>query len=154
LRLSRDGWTGFVVLATSLVLFLLTLGLKPSALVPVGPGFYPRIILGISGLLAAVLLAQDLRGRDRPKPLPKANYRLVFVVFAIFGVYVVALPLFGYRIATLAFCAALQVALEPPAKPKDWVGVGLMALATTLVTYYLFDAYLQVLLPRGRWTDF
>lgn len=154
MRLSRDGWTGLAVLATSLVLFALTLGLKGNALVPVGPGFYPRIILGISALLAAVLLVQDLRGRDRPKPLPKANYTLVFIVFAIFGVYVVALPLFGYRLATLAFCAALQATLEPPAKAKGWVMVAITAFVTTLVTYYLFDGYLQVLLPRGRWTDF
>lgn len=142
------------MLATSLVLFALTLDLKASALVPVGPGFYPRIILGISALLAAVLIVQDLRGRDRPKPLPRANYTLVSVVFAIFGVYVVALPLFGYRIATLVFCAALQATLEPPAKARGWVMVALTALATMLVTYELFESYLQVLLPRGRWTDF
>jgi hypothetical protein len=154
LKLSRDGWTGLAVLATSLVLFVLTLGLKGSALVPVGPGFYPRIILGISALLAAMLLAQDLRGRNRPKPLPKANYTLVFIVFAIFGVYVVALPLFGYRIATFVFCTALQATLEPPAKARAWVIVAVTALATTLVTYELFEGYLQVLLPRGRWTDF
>jgi hypothetical protein len=154
LRLSRDGWTGLVVLATSLVLFGLTLDLKASSLVPVGPGFYPRIILAISGLLAALLLAQDLRGRDRPKPLPSANYTLVFLIFAIFGVYVVALPLFGYRVATFVFCAALQARLEPPEKARGWAIVAVTALLTTLVTYYLFDAYLQVLLPRGRWTDF
>jgi len=28
------------------------------------------------------------------------------------------------------------------------------ALVTTLVAYYLFNHYLLVLLPRGRWTDF
>ena len=32
--------------------------------------------------------------------------------------------------------------------------VAITAFVTTLVTYYLFDGYLQVLLPRGRWTGF
>jgi hypothetical protein len=161
LRLSRDGWTGLAVLAASAVLFVLTLGLKPSVLVPVGPGFYPRIILAISGALGARLHAQDLLGgkagagpRGRPAPLAAANYALVFTIFAMFGVYVVALPELGYRIATFAFCAALQATLEPPSRPRAWAIIALSALATTLVTFYLFEQYLQVLLPRGRWTDF
>ena len=35
-----------------------------------------------------------------------------------------------------------------------WVIVAVTAIATTLVCYYLFEGYLQVLLPRGRWTDY
>lgn len=30
----------------------------------------------------------------------------------------------------------------------------MMALATTVVTYYAFEVYLSVLLPRGRLTGF
>jgi hypothetical protein len=32
--------------------------------------------------------------------------------------------------------------------------VAIVALLTTLVTYLMFERYLSVLLPRGRWTDF
>jgi hypothetical protein len=28
-----------------------------------------------------------------------------------------------------------------------------IALATSLVTFLVFESYLSVLLPRGRWTD-
>jgi hypothetical protein len=154
LRFSRDGWTGLVVLAASLALFALTLGLKPSAFVPVGPGFYPRIVLGISALFAAMLVVQDfLSAKSKPR-LPEANYRLVFLIFAIFGVYVVALPYLGYRLATFVFCLVLQARLDPPANARKWAVVALSAAATTLVTYYLFEHYLQVLLPRGHWTAF
>jgi len=58
LRLSRDGWAGLVVLAASLVLFVMTLGLKGSALVPVGPGFYPRIVLGVTALWLLLVVLQ------------------------------------------------------------------------------------------------
>jgi hypothetical protein len=101
-----------------------------------------------------MLVAQDfVSGKAKPR-LPEGNYRLVFLIFAIFGVYVVALPWLGYRIATFFFCVTLQARLDPPASPRKWAIVVGAALATTFVTYYLFEGYLQVLLPRGRWTAF
>lgn len=154
MRLSRDGWAGLAVLAASLVLFLLTLGLKPSALVPVGPGFYPRIVLGITALFAAALIFQDVLNREKAKPLPGANYGAVVLHFAVFGLYVAALPGLGFRIATLLYVAATNALMDPPRKPVQWLRVAALALATAAATYYVFEHYLTVLLPRGRWTDF
>ena len=42
--LGRDGWAGLVILAFCAILWWLTLGLKENPLVPIGPGFYPRIV--------------------------------------------------------------------------------------------------------------
>jgi putative tricarboxylic transport membrane protein len=154
LKLSRDGWAGLAVLAASLVLFALTLGLKDNPLVPIGPGFYPRIVLGLTAALAAALVAFDLFGRQASAAAATANYRLVVVVFVVFGLYVGALPFLGFRISTLLFVAALQVALEFPQDRRGWAMVAVTALVTTVASYFLFERYLQVLLPRGRWTDF
>ena len=52
MRLGRDGIAALVILAASTTLFVLTLGLKASGLVPIGPGFYPRIVLGLTIFLA------------------------------------------------------------------------------------------------------
>ena len=49
---------------------------------------------------------------------------------------------------------ALQPLIERPRDKKGWIVVAVVAVVTTVVTYYLFEHYLQVLLPRGRWTDF
>jgi hypothetical protein len=154
LKLSRDGWTGLAALAASLVLFGLTLELKPNPLVPIGPGFYPRIILGLTAVLAALLVAFDLFHAKVREPAPAHNYLLVLAVFVIFGLYVGVLPFVGFRVATFAFVAALQATLEPPKGLRGWLVVGATAFLTTLVSYVLFERYLQVLLPRGRWTDF
>jgi hypothetical protein len=32
--------------------------------------------------------------------------------------------------------------------------VAVIALATAVATYFVFERYLSVLLPRGRWTGF
>jgi hypothetical protein len=133
LKLSRDGWAGLAVLAASLFLFALTLGLKPSPLVPIGPGFYPRIV-----------------SREKEK----ANYAAVVLHFGVFALYVVALPWLGFRVATFTYVAIANALLDPPRSAKGWLRVGAIALVTAAAAYVVFEYYLSVLMPRGRWTGF
>lgn len=151
--LGRDGIAGLVCLGGSLWFLALTRGLPHPALVPIGPAFYPRILLTITALLSAALVVSDLvrrRGAARPAPV---RYGFVLLAFAIFGAYVVLLPSLGYRVATFLFVGVLQATLESP-RGARWWRVLAVALATTLVTYYVFEGYLSVLLPRGRLTGF
>ena len=161
--MARDLITGLVCLVTSLVFLALTYGLPgPSILVPIGPGFYPRIILGIAAVLSALLVTQALlarrRAADEETPgtgaMARPNYSLVLASFAVFGVYVALLPALGFRIATFAFVLALQPLLEPPRNAKGWVIALVVAAVTSFATFYVFQDYLSVLLPRGRWTNF
>jgi putative tricarboxylic transport membrane protein len=154
LKLSRDGWAGLAVVAASLVLFALTRELKGNALVPVGPGFYPRIVLGVTALFAVILIVQDLLSGAKAPLSGAANYVAVILHFAVFGLYVVALPGLGFRLATLVYVAVANALMDPPRRAGQWVRVALLALGTAAATYYVFEHYLQVLLPRGRWTGF
>jgi len=157
--LSRDGWAGLAIVTASLILFGLTLGLKDSPLVPIGPGFYPRIVLGITALFGAMLLVSEIlawRGRQpvAPPMRDKLNYALVVISFAIFGLYVVSLPYLGFRIATVAYVAAANATLDPPRGVRGWARVAATALVTAFITHLIFERYLTVLLPRGAWTAF
>jgi hypothetical protein len=155
-KLSRDGWGGLVVLAASLLLFWLTLDLKGNPMVPIGPGFYPRIVLGLSALLSAILVVRNLLSAPRPPATQGANadYPAVALHFAVFGLYLVALPAIGFRIATFVYVAAANALMNVPRGAKGWVRVVLLAFFTALVTWLVFERELLVLLPRGRWTDF
>ena len=157
--MSRDGITGLVCLTASLALLALTFGLPgPSLLVPVGPGFYPRIILAISAAFSLLLLVQAVLARRDRRPRADAsarpNHALVLVTFAVFGIYVGVLPYVGYRLATFAFVLGSHAVIEPPRSRRAWTIAIAFALVTTLVTFHLFQDYLLVLLPHGRWTDF
>jgi putative tricarboxylic transport membrane protein len=152
LKLTRDAWAGLAVLAASLFLFWLTLGLKDNPLVPIGPGYYPRIVLGVTAALALAVFVSGLFSAREPVSKEKKNYGLVAAMFAIFGLYCGALPYLGFRIATFAYVAATNALLDVPRGVKGWARVGLVALVTTFVVYYAFERYLSVLLPRGRWT--
>ena len=164
--MSRDAIAGFAVFAASLVLFALTLDLKDSPMVPVGPGFYPRIVLALTAVLALGLLVSDLLARRKRQitpapasgpataPGPRLNYPLVAISFGVFALYCVALPALGFRIATFAYVVASNALLAPPRGWKGWAGSVILGLATAFVTWLVFERYLSVLLPRGRWTQF
>ena len=161
MRLTRDTAAGLVCLAVSLWLLWLCRDLPQSALVPIGPAFYPRIVLSITAFLSVLLITLDVIQSRAPAvpaateaapPQPRRNYALVLATFIIFGLYVALLSFAGYRIATFLFVAVLQPLLEPPRGLRGWIVVLITAVATSLVTYVVFEQYLQVLLPRGTWT--
>jgi hypothetical protein len=151
-RLGRDGLAGLVCLAGSLVLLAMTRGLPQPALVPIGPAFYPRIVLVITAALSLALIASDLVARRRPPPAP-ARYSLVLLTFVGAGAYVALLSPLGFRLATFLFVGVLQAVLEPP-RGRRWALLLAVALVTSAATYYAFEVYLSVLLPRGWLTGF
>jgi hypothetical protein len=155
LKFSRDAWAGLAVLAASLFLFWLTLGLKDNPLVPIGPGYYPRIVLGVTALLALGVLAAGLFNKTPgAKPGQKLNYGLVAAMFAVFGLYCGALPYLGFRLSTFLYVAATNALLDVPRTRNGYLRVLVVAGVTTLIVYVAFERYLTVLLPRGRWTGF
>lgn len=161
--LGRDGVAGLACLAGSLWLLALTRGLPQPALVPIGPGFYPRIVLGITAAFSAVLVVTDLLARRRARARRTAtaeapaalirNPRLVGATFGIFTAYVALMPLLGFRLATGLFVLALQAVLELEPR-RHWLRIALVAVFATWLTHLAFEGYLSVLLPRGRWTEF
>ena len=162
--LGRDGIAGLFCLALSLGLFALTFGLPPAVMTPVGPAFYPRIVILIFGLLSVILIVLDVLAMQRRRAsaaaapgvavaaaAPPPNYPLVLATFIEFGLYIVLIPLIGFRIATFVFVLALEVTLEWPRGNKHWAIVVAVAIATSLLCFYIFEDYLSVLLPRGMW---
>jgi putative tricarboxylic transport membrane protein len=160
---SRDGVSGLICLAISIWLLALTFALPPAAIVPIGPAFYPRVVLGLLALLSGILIVIDLRAMrvahasaaTAAPPAtagPAPNYRLVLLTFIEFGLYIALLPPLGFRISTALFVLALQATLEWPRSVKHWVLAVIVAFATSEVCHLVFEYYLSVLLPRGTWS--
>jgi putative tricarboxylic transport membrane protein len=159
MSIGRDGIAGLVLLAISLFLLVKSFQLPSLPIVPVGPGFYPAIVLSFMAAASALLVLQDLMKRRAPaaaagQDAPRRNYRLVVIAFAIVGGYVALLPLLGYRLATVLFVGVLQAALGRPRTVRQWIVLVVIALGTAAVSYFIFERYLLVLLPRGAWTGF
>lgn len=162
--MGRDGIAGLVILAGSVAFYWATLSIEANSLVPVSPAFYPRLVLGITGILGAALVVADALARRAARARAggvavtpagsRPRYGMVVLLFAIFTGYVFLLPPFGFRVATFAFMVAMQLALDPAKTPRRWIVLLVVAVATTFIAYHTFEDYLQVLLPRGRWTGF
>jgi hypothetical protein len=155
--LTRDSISGLICLAISLAMLVMTLALPPASMVPIGPAFYPRIVLSVTALLSAILIFNDLRSARANAGTPVAaapppNYRLVLATFILFGLYIALLPKLGFRISTGLFMLALQITLEWPRDSKRWLIAIAVAIATSLISYIVFDDYLSLLLPRGTWS--
>jgi hypothetical protein len=159
MSIGRDGIAGLVLLGISLVLLVQSFQLPSLPIVPVGPGFYPAIVLSFMAAASALLVVQDIMKQRAPaeagvSDAPRRNYGLVVIAFAIVGAYVALLPLLGFRLATILFVAALQAALDRPKSARQWAVLAAIALGTAGVSYFIFERYLLVLLPRGAWTGF
>jgi putative tricarboxylic transport membrane protein len=159
MSIGRDGIAGLILLAISLVLLVQSFQLPSLPIVPVGPGFYPAIVLSFMAAASALLVVQDVMKQRAPAgasigDAPRRNYRLVVIAFAIVGGYVALLPLLGFRLATVLFVGTLQAALDRPKSARDWAVLAAIALGTAAVSYFIFERYLLVLPPRGAWTGF
>jgi hypothetical protein len=159
MSIGRDGIAGLVLLGISLVLLVQSFQLPSLPIVPVGPGFYPAIVLSFMVAASALLVVQDILKQRAPaeagvSDAPRRNYALVVIAFAIVGAYVALLPLLGFRLATVLFVGTLQAALDRPKSARQWVVLAAIALGTAAVSYFIFERYLLVLLPRGAWTGF
>lgn len=159
MSIGRDGIAGLILLAISLVLLVQSFQLPSLPIVPVGPGFYPAIVLSFMAAASALLVLQDLLSRRAAAAAtapetPRRNYRLVVIAFAIVGGYVALLPLLGFRVATVLFVGVLQAVLGRPRTARQWGALAAIALGTAAVGYFIFERYLLVLLPRGAWTGF
>ena len=162
MRLGRDGIAGLIGLAASLALLPFAFGLPKLPIVPIGPGFYPAMVLIFAAAMSAVLLVQDFVAQrqvptavpdDQPVPeQPTRAYGLVLASFIAVAIYILLLPLLGYRISTALFVAGFQAVLERPTTMRQWAGHLAVAAGTAAVTFVVFEHYLLVILPRGSWT--
>lgn len=158
MKLSRDGWGGLAVLAFSAVLFGLTFRIPDNPLVPLGPGFYPRIVLALSGVLGLWMLVGDsLAARSRaaaPAEAARPDYFAVVLHFAVFGAYVGLLPYAGFRLSTFLYVCVANALMDPPRGARGWARVLVLGAVTAGVSWWVFERNLSVLMPRGRWTGF
>jgi hypothetical protein len=151
--MGRDSGIGLGLLAACGLLYWQTGAIRTPPFVPIGPGFYPRIVLVLLAALAVWLILEDLltrvpRPRTAATPVSGPNYRLVVICFLVFGAYVVGLSLLGYLLSTFLFVLGLGWVMGPGTH-RELPRLFAVAAGTTLATHLIFEKYLHVFLPRG-----
>ena len=150
----RDTTIGIGLLVYSAVLNWQA-GLVPvPPFIPIGPSFYPRIMLIFLAGLAVWLIAEDLLRKRAPSGATKKaagaapDYRRVLWGFVIFLGYVACIDLIGFVTSTFLFILGMSWAVGPR-NAREIPKLFAVAAGTTLACYLLFEKYLYVFLPRG-----
>ena len=152
--MNRDTGIGIGLLAFCGLLYWQAGLVSVPPFVPIGPSFYPRVVLLLLAGLAVWLMAEDLLKRRAPARQAKKaegfplNYRRVLLAFILFFGYVTCLSLIGYLTATFLFVWGLCWSIGPR-DVREIPKLIAIAIGTALATYMIFEKYLYVFLPRG-----
>lgn len=143
--------------AASAGLFLEARAIPTSRFEAVGAGAFPMLVHAALMLLLLGAIAGSVRalppeayGRFAGEARAWARERrLVFVVFGCLGLYLSAMPVVGFSIATLGFLAVLQITLAPKTRIAIVIAL-VIALVFSFGLNWLFAEVFTVFLPRGR----
>ncbi len=114
-----------------------------------GPGFFSflaGIVLGLLSLISFVQSFKEMPGDERKPfwPNPRRTFKMAFV-FAALILYVVVMEYLGFCLTTFLFLGVLLRAIEP----QRWSVVFSTSILGVLVSYGVFQYWLDMQLPRG-----
>lgn len=139
--------SAIVLIAFGIIYGFLTANLPDRSLPNTpSPSFFPCIITVNILVLSAWLL---IRGLRQPKtervPVDAKKIRVAVFAMASFAVYLAAMPMLGFVLATLPFFAVMMV-LYGEKRPL-WISSG--AIGVTAILYMIFRHGFGVFLPQG-----
>jgi hypothetical protein len=145
----RDTGIGLGLLAFCGVLYQQAGVIPVPPFVPLGPAFYPRLLLLLLAGLAVWLVVDSLVASGAAAAAGyRPNYRLVAACFAILGVYIGGISVIGYFPATFLFVLGLSWCMSPR-QVRELPRLLAVAAGATVGVYIVFERYLRVFLPRG-----
>ena len=145
-----------LILVGSIALFGVATGIPTSRFERLGAGAFPEIVFGALSLVAALAVIDALRtiprrayGRFAARAVDWARRRyLVFISLGALTVYLLAIPVLGFSIASLIFLFTLQVILMPR-RPKSILIAAAVAVVFSFGLNWVFAEIFTVFLPRG-----
>ena len=109
--------------------------------------FFPNIVTILLFICSVILIFQSLRSDTQEKTDAKfVVYPRVLILGGIFIAYVALLDYLGFLIITPVFLVGAMVLLGA----RDPVKIILSTIISISALYYLFNSFLRLLLPAGR----
>ena len=164
-----DALLSLLFTAVSIVMYVEALTLPEGLFGTLGPGYFPRVVLGCliaaSGSLSVRLViraisasrgappgakgGQDAAGGEATRSFYK-KYRLVGLVFVAFFFYLYAMKWMGFLLSTLIFMIGTMWMLAPA--DKNWGTARVVIITSMLFTFGLYGMFtygFNVMLPAG-----
>ncbi|MEM0922308.1 MAG: tripartite tricarboxylate transporter TctB family protein [Pseudomonadota bacterium] len=157
MTLNRDAWVAIALVLIAGGLMVASFDIREPDYGQLSPAAWPRVILGAVLLLGAIYLVQSLREGPRaaaqaaPEGLMAfiSHWRNVLWVFALFLIYLLALPFVGMLIGAMVFVFLLLTVLGGIGRTPIHLAIALVSVGGM---WALFTYGLGVLLPSGSLT--
>lgn len=131
--------------------------LPSSAWEPMGAGTFPRIVLALLIAFNLMIIIKEVLKFKQTSALPQGavrawliEHRLAFGVLALFGLMTAAVPILGFRWASLPFLIGCQYLLGARSA-KGLIIATVIALTMSFGLDSLFRHIFTISLPRGIW---
>ena len=146
----RDQLSGFFWLAVSgVVIYIESTQDSIGTISHQGPGFLPFWSGVVLGIFSIILIVKSRLTRDGGEKLRKSwegrRWGNVILVITSLFLYALLLPKIGFVITTFGLMYLLFGVMG---KRKFWIQ-GMGAVFATLVSYYVFNTWLDIQLPKG-----
>lgn len=153
-RLNADVVIALLLLTISAVFFLDTFTYGRAGLAIVGAKLWPRAIMIALGVLSALYLIQSIRkesapGASRGVMAWIAENRNVIVCFALYALFLAALPWLGMLLGGIAFVFATLTVLGHRDMKSHLMHLAVAVLSVGLM-WSIFTFALGVVLPEGE----
>lgn len=117
--------------------------------------FFPRVILSIIAILSVVMLIKSFfipqkRLEAQKNKVQEKRGWIVWILFALFGVYVFLIQIIGFISSSFLFMSVVYLLIVKEKKPlkKHLVAIGGLLVVSVGISLF-FQSVLQVFLPRG-----
>lgn len=148
--------SGFFM-AFSAAMFALSLQIKKSKIMDIGPEFMPKVISVIMFILSVALLVTTISqhkvrvAEAEATGSKKVDYKRVIYSLLLVLAFVLALKPIGFTITSLVFLPLEMFVLAPDEgrTKKDVIKYVVITVIFTFIVYFLFRYGFKILLPEG-----
>jgi putative tricarboxylic transport membrane protein len=147
-----DQWSGLFLFLLSSLIFWGSLDLPYGTIRDPGPGFLPRWLGVILGMMSLALILKTILQGEKPRRVrdlwtAKVRWEKIFLALAILSLFALLLDTLGFPVMVFLFLACFFRFFNP----QPWKTVIGWALAGSASFYLVFEFWLSLRFPKGPW---
>ena len=147
----KDRISSLVCLGAAVVICIASVRLSLGSFQRPGPGLFAFLAGALFGLLSLLCFLQSFRGHSEEGkkpfwPNPARGRKMLSVIIALV-LYTALMKYLGFALDTLLFLIFLMRRVEP----QRWPLVLSVSILGVIVSYGIFQVWLDIPLPRGIW---
>jgi putative tricarboxylic transport membrane protein len=150
-----DKISSLVWLMVSIAIIIGSLAYSVGTWAQPGPGFLPLLCGVIMATLSLIIFFQGImKGKAKAKAKEEgsfltARWGKLIAALAILFTYAFLIEEFGFLLMTFVFMLFTLKVVEP----TRWRTAVIVSVLATILSYFLFEVWLKVPMPKGFWPN-